>query len=265
MMNREDDNMLIVIESWDDLVKSILGTFTTSYRTICDVLKCDRSWANRYIKHNVHHVFISNKNLQILNMQCGVNLKDNLYFHTKEFESFIKKNLMDCSRQTINIPYEWLIEETHIDTFRNHYKELKNSYEKETITYPDFIDEVNHMINQYGTNAGKILNADKPLITKRPDSTHYPCDKPKFNLEDLIAPHDLRDYGTTTEMIYRKLFSEGVYRVVLKILDKNNNESNKIYYIKNDSEVCGENTVDYILVKYELYKKYIAKYHKKKI
>ena len=85
---------------------------------------------------------------------------------------------------------------------------------------------------------------------------------PEFELQNLMAVHDLKDYGDTDEMIYRDLFRRGTIRLEISIPDQDGCISKKIYYIDSHDDINFDHTVQDILINYSDYIVYKDKFTK---
>ena len=103
---------------------------------------------------------------------------------------------------------------------------------------------------------GKIVYENLPSKYKRSNTPAIPIDVPKFDMEELVAVHDLKDYGDSEEDIYRNLFTAGACRMEIQISDQKGNKSKKIYYLYISDKIDFGSTVERLPIAYEDYLKF---------
>lgn len=252
-------------QRWEACISALENDYTLSFRGACRILKCNRAWVSRYIRPNCSHIYLSPgvsvgksspNYLRLAAARLGVdNLKDSIWFNRAEFENLIRENIVSCTRQTIVVPIEWLIEHDRILEYRNAYNakmnEIKCTTDQAEINR--LLKEKDELVIPYLNQVGRAIYDNKPNKYKRTATKGTKADMPEFELKDLHAVHDMKNYGDTDEEIYRDLFMEGACRLELKIPDQDGCVSKKIYYLYCDDGIDLENTIEKIPIAYEDY------------
>lgn len=246
---------------WDACISALQDDFTLSFRDVCQILKCNRAWVSRYIRPNCLHIYLSAgagkspNYLQLAAARLDREMRDSVWFNTAEFESLIKENISSCTRQTIAVPIEWLIDADKIELFQAEYKEkvLEIRNAKNPLELGKLIEQKKKIIKTYLNEIGKIIYANLPNKYKRTATSTVTIDIPEFDLEELIAAHDLKNYGDSDEEIYRGLFTAGACRLEIKIPDQDGCVSKKIYYLHCKDKIDLRGTVEVIPIAYEDY------------
>lgn len=265
---KNDNPMLVNFEKWEECIKALDEEYTLTLKDMCKILKCSRAWATRYLKPHLHYIYVGNgagKGANYLTkakaMLGRVDMSETTWYSKKEFVKLIKSNLGLCTRQTILVPLELLISPDKLDLFMKVFKPLDAILEEfkknENIEWLDnAINEHNQLIDQNIDARFKDVYKDSPSCYKRTLSptVSFDLNLKDLDLHDLMAVHDLKDYGDADETIYRQLFLKGCVRTVLRLPDQNGEISEKVYYIKLEDDF-GEykDSVEKILVKYNNY------------
>ena len=45
-------------DKWQQCLTALEYDYTLSFRSACKILKCDRSWVQKYIRPNVHYIYL---------------------------------------------------------------------------------------------------------------------------------------------------------------------------------------------------------------
>ena len=57
------NRMLVTFDEYEDKWQACLNAlesdYTLSFRSACKILKCDRSWVQKYIRPHVHYIYLS--------------------------------------------------------------------------------------------------------------------------------------------------------------------------------------------------------------
>lgn len=263
MRNRQNP-MLVTFdkeeEKWNKCLVALNTEYDLTIKEMCNILKCSRSWANKYLKPHLHYIYISNGSgkspdyLQIASSELEKQMTETTWYSRKEFEALIKNHITSITRQTKKIPIEKLIKPKYINDFKNEFpkietlKELINNGDIKN--YMKLVKLRDEVINKYGTEIGKKMWKDKPSEYCRTKTTTILCDlNPNdIDLNKLQAVHDLKNYGDTDEEIYRLLFKKGTYRLVLELPDIDGEVSQKVYYLEENDNLI---TQEEVLVKYK--------------
>lgn len=254
---------------WFNCISALEHEYTLSFKEMCRILKCSRSWANRYLKPNLHYIYLSNgcgKSADYVSIARNHLEKETMtectWYSKDEFLNFVSSCITNVTRQTIAVPVEMLIDKKKLDSFLAEFNPLKN-IENEYISKGD-IKEYKRKLKQhdativkYATSDGLLLFNNRPSIYKRSDVIPVSCTSDVIDVLKFQAVHDLKDYGDSDEEIYRDLFSKGYYRLVLQIPDKNGVLSEKIYYMEPNNDFNMDNSVESVLIRYSDYRKFL--------
>lgn len=252
-MERKNDNMLVSFDDiqedycWDACLHALETEYTLSLKSACRLLKCSRSWVQKYVRPHVHYVFLSRGIIdgkrkrrapdyaRIASVRLKKKFTESTWLNRSEFEALIRKN-MTWSRQTIAVPIELFMDD---DNFQEKYfqimEALNSAYQSEKISFYE-IDKLKNecevLIQNSLSKTGKVYYLAQANKYRRSETPAVVCDPlVEFELKDLQAVHDLKNYGDTDEEIYRDLFEKGCYRLELQLSDAEGNVSKKIYYL----------------------------------
>lgn len=248
---------LVWIDTWEELEEAFANTYKYSFRDICSILKCERTWVNQYIKPWVPYIYLGSgfssapasgsmeyeegvyrdsdkdfvKHLlrsykkqsehhdysELINRLSGH--RDAVWFNSESFDELFKRHI-SVSRSTINVPVELLIKPSLMDSFREHYRKI---LEEEPIDFRGINPKAlksnsKDFLAGWGESALSVL----PNVSKRNSMEYVQTDMPKFTYRHLYSIHDKMDYGDTVERHYRFLFKTGAYKLELRIPDRNN-------------------------------------------
>lgn len=278
MAERKEDPMLIKFDKipkekrWQKCLDELRKNYTMSVREACKILKCDRSWVQKYVRPNVHYIYLSSGKgtgkinyVYIAGKLLHREMKESVWLDTKEFECLIRNNMSHCSRQTINIPIEYIIAQDRIRGFQAEYRRIEEDMQQ-CMEWGDFLklkrlkEKREDVIKGNLSVVGKIIYETLPSKYKRTETEAVACEIPTYELDDLIAAHDLKEYGDTDEEVHRFLFENGCFRMELNLKDKTGKVSKKVYYL-NSKECFPEssNSVGNILIGYAEYLKFLKK------
>lgn len=269
---------------WRNCLDDLKYTYTLTLKDMCKILKCSRSWATRYLKPHLHYIYVGNgyrkAPIRGVNYIAKAreelerpNMTETTWYSETEFYDLIRSHLEQCTRQTIIVPIERLIDPFALDIFKKKYKELNQiiseyneckyskSYSDENMDlYLQALEDRDRLIASSLKSKYKAAYYDVPIYSKRSESpaVPFPMDFSDFDLNNLLAVHDIKDYGDVDESIYRRLFLDGCIRTVLRLPDKYGEISEKIYYIQPEPEdefPDFPNSLRNLLVKYCKFKK----------
>ena len=248
---------------WDACLAALKFDYTLPFRRACRILMCSRDWVSKYIKPNCHYIYLKSRfgvggvdYLGIAQRRLDFEEKDSVWFNEEEFQNLIMSSITSCTRQTISIPIEFLIKPDHVEWFRSEYAEAQNSKKSKW-------EKMEAAVKRHASDLGLTIlrNAASPYTRK--NSPAVPVPVPVFELERMMAVHDMKNYGDTDEMIYRDLFQRGVIRLEISIPDKDGCISKKIYYLDPEDNIKYDNTVQNVLINYAdyiLYKDKLTKW-----
>lgn len=282
----DKNSMLVTFEDikpelrWQSCLSALEMDYTLSIRQICKILMSNRSWVNRFIKPNVHHIYLSNGKgakrgvnyVELAAQYLEREMTESVWFNTDEFINLIINNV-SCSRQTARVPIEMLIKNECLQDFLSEHVTI-DYIKKSCKTISERMEaykQRNEVLKKYCSPIGKEILKTLPDKSKRKLTPAVPCELPEldllksldrenksslFNYNELIAVHDIKDYGDTDEEIYRLLFENGLYRVELNLPDINGVISQKVFYINDKLDYKIKNSVEYITISYMDYCKF---------
>ena len=258
------NQMLVTFDEYEDKWQQCLNAleydYTLSFRSACKILKCDRSWVQKYIRPNVHYIYLSTgagrkttSYTKLASKAINKELTESIWFNTKEFDTLIRKSISSCTRQTILVPVEHLIAADKLSSFLTEYKKLKAEKEacnpvKDILKRIEIIQAMDKLIQASVNTIGKEIYSNLPSCYKRGACPVVKCNLPEFQLADMISVHDQKDYGDCDEEIYRQLFLDGCYRLEINIPGENGILSKKIYYLKPEPP---KNSIELIPISYQ--------------
>lgn len=231
-------------QRWSACIDSLQGDFTLTLRQMCQFLKVDRSWLNRYVKPHLRYIYLSNgvgksaNYLEAYNLVRYMNdqnlVTDTTWYSLSDFESLLNQCFVDITRQTIAVSIDRLILPEKLRYFNQNYRnphDIWLSMFDNGHDYKQEMREHENLIRECASEEGWKMYKNRPLKYKRTlcQAVPYQLDKSVMELE-LKSAHDMKDYGDTDEEVYRKIFQEGYCRAVLRIPDRNNVFSEKVYY-----------------------------------
>ena len=265
-MNRYEHPMHITFEEipremrWQACLEALKTEYTLSTKDICRMLKCSRSWMTRYIKPHVHYIFISNlfSSKDLIDFwgkayrqgYMDRSDKSNAWYSKNELMALLKSSVKSCTRQTICLPMEELIDPSCIDGYKRERKTLIEKYLDYDISRQE-MDEI--LINHYGSERGRFLWKTRPRRDKRTECPRVDvCDEfQDAFFEELATISSLKNYGDSDEEMYRDLFLSGATRIELAIPDKDGCFSEKVYYYRPEIDPYSES---FVTVRYDHYR-----------
>lgn len=250
------------MSDWDNVLDALKEEYTISFRDICKMLKVSRSWVNRYIKPNVDAIYLSNGKAggvpwtSVASVQLGRLLNnESIWFSKNQFVTLFKESVSSVTKQTKVVPYTYFMgknADEYICEFNFLENELNDKIKKR---FPE--DEIQKVYDKMMSchkkyipeNVYRMVEDGKANEYKRGETMHVTVDLPDISnyRRQLIAVHDIKDYGDTDEMIYRALFSKGAIRIVLSIPDKLGILSEKIYYIEDPSPLMSQGGLNILM------------------
>lgn len=127
--------------TWEETLELLRTEYTLSLRNICQIMKASREWVNQYISPNVRKIYLDNgysangktkvswTQMASLFLNDPKYIKDSIWINQQDFEGLIERNIVSCTRQTIRIPVEMLVEEERYDDFIDEYNDLDAAYQ----------------------------------------------------------------------------------------------------------------------------------------
>lgn len=238
----------------------------TRIKEICKMLKCSRPFVNdniiRYFCNPEDYVFVCDNHLinPTLANETTLNGK---WYNTQKIEQFIRNAIVEVSVQTITVDASYFIDGQELaDEWAEKYDQLMDDYHNDisssknkgviALHYDQLFDNLNDQYFNLDEHEDLIAKynhrGDAPAIDITSDELINSID-----LYDLVSVPSLKDYGDVDEEVYRKLFKECYYKVILQFTDFKTGEiGKKVLYTKlkeNDT-----NKIRYpILLKYKYF------------
>lgn len=270
-MQDKTNPMLVNDLTWPELTAALDSTYTTSIKAACRVLKCSRSWVTQFVRPHVHYIYLAP---HYVYAAFRGQSKESVWLNTNEFKDLICSS-MTCTRQTIAVPVELLLDPDCVAQFQSLHKRASDEYGaalsesiKDGKRLPDrskIMKPVLDYFKSHLSDLGQTIYGDG---SKLPNAHHRsatpaaPAKVRPFKLSELQAVHDRKDYGDTDESVYRELFLEGCYRLQLSIPDADGVAGEKIFYLSPEKDEAqhmynGE-SVSAVLISYADYLAYLA-------
>ena len=90
------NQMLVTFDEYEDKWQACLNAlesdYTLSFRSACKILKCDRSWVQKYIRPHVHYIYLSTgagrkttSYTKLASKAINKELTESIWFNTKEY------------------------------------------------------------------------------------------------------------------------------------------------------------------------------------
>ena len=226
--------------TWEETLELLKTEYMLSLRNICQIMKASREWVNQYISPNVRKIYLDNgysvngktkvswTQMASLFLNDPKYIKDSIWINEQDFEELIERNIVSCTRQTIRIPVEMLVEEERYDDFIDEYNNLDAAYQiaqaevgqASILGYSAVFRKCqqakrrrDNCFREYLSLKGKRLLLSEVNITKRKEVFPVEVPLPDDYIQHWKAPHDLKDYGDVAENIYRMFFRDGYTRI----------------------------------------------------
>lgn len=248
--SRKNEDMLLNLK-WEEVI-DFQQNKSISIRQACKILQCDRSWINRYVQPYCHYVYLSN------GYAARLGCTESVWIDKKEFNKLILDNIK-CSRQTINIPVEFLIEPSILDKFKTEYLRIEEQIKRvkndpnEWQQRDDLYKKRWELVLDSFSDAGKKIFWTEDETSPYMHRSKYEAVELTNYIPNFMEWHtvaDMKGYGDYSEQIYRVLFKNGAIKCELNLCDSDGKQSQKIYYIKDPKFDYGD-TVGAINVPYK--------------
>lgn len=239
--------------SWKEILEALEKEYTISFKDICRMLKVSRNWVNQYIRPYVDSVYLPNGKTggaswtKIASSQIGKDLKnESIWFNKGQFIELFNEHVSSVTKQTKVVPYTYFMTDEDAKIYVAEYIELKSDFKDkvENRASKKVIDEayskMKYCHEKYIPGIiYELIKDGSADATKRGKVEPISVDLPNINdhQKQLIAVHDIKDYGDSDEVIYRSLFRRGVIRIVLSIPNELGVVSEKIYYIEDPESI----------------------------
>lgn len=245
--------------TFDEIVEQIAWRYSTSFRTACQMLKCERAWLTDHIKPFVSHKILNNGYngtapwAQIITEEAAkVNpellgrvvsayrdvgsqydylrkptffSKERIWFDSLELKEYLLMHT-SCDRRTIELDLSSFI----VDSKALQLKICNVIQDKKTANLSD--SELQERIKQIVLPLCDPTRKDELEEYLTPHSIAYmnkrQDDCPWISvpypcdipIESWIAIHDIRGYGEADEIYHRQFFSKGYTRIHLTVPSK---------------------------------------------
>jgi hypothetical protein len=265
----------VQFHSWEELLNGLSTEYTTSFRDVCKLLKSSRVWVNKYIRPFVKSTYIrSNKRgdntsgvnwIRLASIQLGrEDMKESIWFHTKDLETYLKKNIVSITKQTKKVPYTYFMSEEQIKAYfeeRKVFEETINNPNTSIIARGAAIKllEVCHYNFLKDDPKTKTMLKHARKITERTKPSKMPIaieELPQDFLYRMDAIHDLKDYGDADETIYRNLFKQGEIRIEMNFADNDGQIGKKVYYVPDPDPIKDEHHLGSFCIDEAAWRKY---------
>ena len=259
------DKMLLKLDSWEECLNYLQGEYTLSTKNICKLLKCSRNFVSSCIKPYIHHIYISNgfsnkrvNYVRIANMHLGSQLDESVWYNKREFYAYIRDHIVSFSRKTIQVPLEWFIEERSLKSFFSEREQFNLITPESPFKYQEWkTKKTAHLLshlNLLGQDVFKTLPS--PYQRSLTQSVNVECPH-VLHMKSWVTLRDLKDYGDIDETIYRQLFEQGAYHIVLSLPNMDGKISKKYYYFVDEDETFSYHySPEMITLSYSSYQKY---------
>lgn len=244
----------------------------TRIKEICKMLKCSRPFVNdniiRYFDKPEDYVFVCDNYLVNPTLANDATLNGKWY-NTKKIEQFIRDAIVEVSVQTITVDASYFIESQDLAIkwaekydqlmVRYRYDISSNSKNKNknkgiiALHYDQLFDNLNNQyfnLDEYEDMIAKYnKRGDAPSVDITSDELISNID-----LYNLVSVPSLKDYGDVDEEVYRRLFRESYYKVVLRFTNFETGEvAKKVLYTKIEKNQDTNKMRYPVLLKYQYF------------
>ncbi len=235
------DPMLIEPWSYDEAKRLLDEELTMSTKDVCRALKCSRGWVHDFVRPNVPHMrapryLLSERpgdedSAEIV-WYSAPKLKDVVYDHAR----FFARTKRIPVENWVKSPAAWRA------FFEQHERNVASCIERD----PEralrirrnadalLMNELSHHLDARGRELlSSSVSAKKRKGVEEVRIAPFPLD---FSLWQTVA--DIKDYGDSDELVYRRLFREGAIRVQVEIPGSDGTKSKKVYYLPDPKPIA---------------------------
>lgn len=241
---------------WQTVLYDLSTTHTISLVDICKQLKASRSWVSQYILPHLDTIYLNNNIRYGKHTPSSVNwvdvaaiqlnrenMTESVWCNEHDFTQLIQSSVKSFTQQTKKIPIELLVNDKlkyreQYNILNEQVKQLKQiaKTSKKIVDIMKVSKTIllrNTCHYDMLTKTGAIICKKLPDMTKRGDLQRIAISYDDIpEIDTWIAPHDIKDYGETDELIYRNFCKNGYARIELNITT-NGKIGRKIYYVQD--------------------------------
>lgn len=261
---------------WAAMLADLENNYTLSIRDICCKLKASRGWVNTYITPNLQDKIVLPTGLgagsrsklnwaYVAGTMLGRKITEKIWYRPRDFENLLGRSIKSVTRQTYCVPCEFFV--TDVKAYSEQYNALSRElFElRQTESVP---------INQKFIKAARlekkradlwrdfmrddyvgIITEGECFTTGRSKVERIPVELKNavFLVDSWIAPHDIKSYGDTDEIMFRRFFNEGYYRIELGFESKEGRSCRKMYYIRDENMPKHKYVDQYVTLRYDVW------------
>ena len=259
--------------NWDEIIEALRYEYTTSLKDACKLLKASRNWVNQYVRPHVKCIYLNNNIraekstganwVRMASIELEKPMTESIWFHTDDLYDYIKSSICSVTKQTKSVPVSYFMTSKNLVNYIAELNEIdelirntKNIYMRASLYQKRQHCYYNYISDDPFTE--KLFN-NLMNVGKRTAAPHTTVPLPDVPISEWIAPHDIKDYGDTDEMIYRDFFRKGYIRVEIKMADTDGAIGRKVYYLPDPNPIVGNHLA--VIFSEEAWQEYISNHH----
>lgn len=254
---KAEDPMLVRTDKTVEALEEALATrFSTSFKAICHDFKCSRAWAEKYVKPNVHRLYISGGVPNFYTRRVFTATEDEkntsaTWYDTSEYRAWASESATTYER-TKHIPLPFLAPnpmpliraaQEIIGTYEAARERVKRgempgaNENTDLFLYRD--KRADKAWDAVVEASGRGLSIVKTLFDSavhRPRGT-VPWIQRDMSLEFLgffehsaETPASMLDWGDASEIAHRRIQREGMIKIVFSVVDANGERGERVLY-----------------------------------
>lgn len=256
--------------TWLETLQLLETTHTTSIKRGCKALKCSRSWFTKYILPWLEEdaVYLAGRGGSGVNWVTGAALQlgrvgeltESIWLNTAAFDHLVRSSVTSATQQTKLIPLINFVPESQVKEFEAMHDAIEEARKNSVLdgAKPLYVKMLEELKERYlPPEVSEFLEENEVSPTARGQVPRVEVEipLPRVPIEEWMAVHDLKDYGDTDEVIYRRLFSAATVRLRLEIPLKGTEEkSEKIFYVEDPDPILPVSThTPFALASYAAY------------
>ena len=196
-------------DTWSELLRLMNTDYILSSGEARTRLGVSRDWMDRYIVHNVRHVYVDKIHRSLLSVHLDRPIRDGIHYNLGDFNELLKKSITFCTQQTVLVPGKIIMANCPDGNGVPGVPNARKRKDVDPITIP---------IPNFGIGSLRPLNTEKEKT------------------------------GRSDEQVYRDFFNAGMILIEIGICGKNGKRSRKVFYI-NDEQFSGIPMADSRLVR----------------